>query len=1002
MKIDPVVEMIHKNGNLVDQSNGLPLKQRKSAIKELILNNNSVIALNNNIVEEERHSVDSNDDNNNDHFIHNSFRQYKCPVCKSDQFTAGDLLDQHLRTHHPTYRPSCRDCGELFPTLKSLARHSIMHVTDNTAMRHNPLNSKILDFLENKKFLLQQLSDSIETSQSYRCNFCGEHFTGAHFMSHWKQCKQFPSEASINSKLMNEGEEVKSSFFAGLNLHSRHDSRNSSDTESYGSTKSEHNDDEPKVPSHLINAIQNAPPSYPVTQFESEEEKKLTKDESDFLNRVRDMKRRGEFPCRLCTKVFRNLRALKGHARVHIAGIRNSRPYQCNICLFSTTDKSVIIRHIRNHNGDHPYKCQLCLSTFTTKANCERHLRNAHRKTSREDIKRLLVDLNNKQQNNTSTSATTTPNPTNTINKLETLLTSGQVKDTKDRYRSITGSFSSSHHDSSENDERSRTSLQLCDRSEHQSDPEDSSNSNDSNNNTNSNLAGDKKLDSYHLIPMLNAKYSDFRIAGLLDRGASKAETDLYKNNLMMRTGLMLQDNGFIKVSPFAQFCDPEPVETEEPLDLSVDFHDSNEPQEDEDTEGMDTTDDAAVLTGETSDTEALVLDLRKKRDTDIEDLSVRNRNGDLSSPATPRDSLHQSPQLFLNTPYAFPTAPIMPNLSQFFVPSGGLGAAFPGVPKIDAVSSGVVDETHPSKLRPLIYEHLVANAGDRFDELRQSVPAFVDFTKAAAMGPASDRDDRITAVAKDVLAAKVRSNSKSSTVKMVMKDGVLVEKQKQRRYRTEKPFSCAYCPGRFTLRSNMDRHVKQQHPSHWRQRQRGGSSRAQRTKLKDDTSDSISIKSEPQTHQMEVNSMEGECDMSFEKRSLECSDVDADDDMDIEMKKDEPMDNCGIGEEDDEDGEDLVIDEEVKDAEVIEERSEVITPSAASIDKETTAKEENPDLASVRSLLDNVSTQTFSQYFGNEEDRNSKHDDGSEEDEEGLVAGSSSEGNGSGGEENR
>lgn len=1013
MKIDAVVEMIHKNGNLVDQSNGLPIKQRKSAIKELILNNNSVIALNNNnLADEERHSVDSEeDDNNNDHSARNNdFRQYKCPVCKSEQFTAGDLLDQHLRTHHPTYRPSCRDCGELFPTLKSLARHSIMHVTDNNALRHNPLNSKILDFLENKKFLLQQLSESIETSQSYRCNFCGEHFTGTHFMSHWKQCKQFPSEATSNAKLIGEGEEVKSSFFAGLNLHSRQDSHNSSDTESYGSTKSEHNEDEPKVPNHLINAIQNAPPSYPAQQFESEEEKKLTKDENDFLNRVRDMKRRGEFPCRLCTKVFRNLRALKGHARVHIAGIRNSRPYQCNICLFSTTDKSVIIRHIRNHNGDHPYKCQLCLSTFTTKANCERHLRNAHRKTSREDIKRLLVDLNNKQQN-TPTSAVTVSTPTNTINKLETLLTSGQIKDTKDRYRSIVGSFSSSHHDSSENDDRSRTSLQLCDRSEHHSDAE-SSISNDSNNNTNSNLTSEKKLDSYHFIPMLNAKYSDFRIAGLLDIGASKADTELYKNNLMMRTGLMLQDNGFINVSPLAPFCDPEPVETEEPLDLSVDIHDSDKIHEDVDAENMDTTDAADVLTADTSDAEALVLDLRKKKDTDVEDLTVRSRSCGHTPPTTSHDSIPQSPQLFLrnSTPYAFPSAPMMPNLSQFFVPTGGLNAAFPGVPKIDTISSVGANETHPSKLRPLIYEHLVANAKDRFDELRQSVPAFDEFTKAATMGPASDRDNRaIVAAAKDVLAAKVRNNSKSSTVKMVMKDGVLVEKQKQRRYRTEKPFSCAYCPGRFTLRSNMDRHVKQQHPSHWRQRQRGGSSRAQRTKLKDDMSDTVSVKSEPQTQQLEANSMEGECEMSFEKRSTECSDVDADDDMDTEtvkrFKKEESMENSGIGEEDDEDGEDgedLVIDEEVKDAEMMDNGTEVTSPLAASTDKEATTKEENPDLASVRSLLDNVSTQTFSQYFGNEEDRSSKHDDGSEEDEEGLVAGSSSEGNGSGGEDNR
>lgn len=59
--------------------------------------------------------------------------------------------------------------------------------------------------------------------------------------------------------------------------------------------------------------------------------------------------------------------------------------------------------------------------------------------------------------------------------------------------------------------------------------------------------------------------------------------------------------------------------------------------------------------------------------------------------------------------------------------------------------------------------------------------------------------------------------------VKMVIKNGVLMPKQKQRRYRTERPFACDHCSARFTLRSNMERHIKQQHPQYWAQRQRSG-----------------------------------------------------------------------------------------------------------------------------------------------------------------------------------
>ena len=55
-------------------------------------------------------------------------------------------------------------------------------------------------------------------------------------------------------------------------------------------------------------------------------------------------------------------------------------------------------------------------------------------------------------------------------------------------------------------------------------------------------------------------------------------------------------------------------------------------------------------------------------------------------------------------------------------------------------------------------------------------------------------------------------SGEDSADYKMVIKNGVLMRKQKQKRYRTEKPFACSHCGERFTLRSNMDRHVKQQH----------------------------------------------------------------------------------------------------------------------------------------------------------------------------------------------
>lgn len=75
-----------------------------------------------------------------------------------------------------------------------------------------------------------------------------------------------------------------------------------------------------------------------------------------------------------------------------------------------------------------------------------------------------------------------------------------------------------------------------------------------------------------------------------------------------------------------------------------------------------------------------------------------------------------------------------------------------------------------------------------------------------------------------DQSVATVNSvNPNNGSVKMVIKNGVLMPRQKQRRYRTERPFMCGHCTAKFTLRSNMERHIKQQHPQHWSQRPRGG-----------------------------------------------------------------------------------------------------------------------------------------------------------------------------------
>ncbi|XP_065206773.1 uncharacterized protein LOC135836100 [Planococcus citri] len=1056
MKIDSV-EMIHKNGNVLGQPVALPLK-RKSL---LILNNNSVIVKKNpKVTEDEITASESNDDNNNDYVDHSNDEDddgvagetkfydndFKCPVCSETSLTV-EALEEHLK-QHPNYKPTCNQCGEVFADVEILIKHTAMHVTDKCAIRNNQINLKILNYLENKNTIYQKLAETIDASQSYRCNFCNELFIGSHFMTHWKQCKHFQSDDS-NSKLTNsdesynadkspkdgsladeneEAEEMKSHFLAGLNLQSK------SDRLSDDGSSPEKCDLVAKLSGKDVSSY----PKHPA--FKDDD---LNDDDDPFKLEVRDMKRRGEFPCRICKKIFRNLRALKGHARIHISGNRGIMPYECNICSFTTSDKSVVIRHIRNHNGDHPYKCQLCFSTFTTKANCERHLRNAHRKTSREDIKKLLVDLNHKTPNNNNN---TTSGP-NFNNKLQTLLTNNKKPNInkllakkipeefaqsfcpEDFYRKVNERL---EHSEDEKSVRMYDdgNISFNDRSVARSDADDSNNSNDSNNNTNAAgiMNSCKKMEDFAAVnPILLAgsdyKYPTFHLPGGLDMRLSKSEKQFYEanyksyNDAIVGSGLIptiIKDNGFIKVPCFENTFVPNGVggcssssDHDEPLDLSVD-----------------------------------VLDLSKKKDdaggddSAAEDLSVKTCRESFSSEKSETTSPIRKPPAAVNPllvgnmnqslffakddlRYNFPNNhQMVTNFSSYFMQN----------PAVNLFSNNLKlePEDDHAKIRPLIFSHLVANAAERYEGIRPNVPPFVDFTKK----PDPSVNEEISHHHNEKIAAADNAkfnhtkdmpvkprNNKSSTVKMVMKDGVLVEKQKQRRYRTEKPFSCAYCSGRFTLRSNMDRHVKQQHPGFWRQRQRGGSTRQQRTKHTKEESNSESaafpstltsdIVSEQETTSHDTDYPMNPIVACGKRSPSYASDHEADTEDNVEKckkkKSAEDVDNS-VCDDDDDDDEELVIDEEMDEHESEEKSCSEPSTANTSCEKDTSSsvKEENPDLASVRSLLDNVSTQTFSQYFRPEDDPNNKNGDGSDDDEEGLVAGSSSEGNGSGGEENR
>ncbi|CAM1298339.1 RREB1 (predicted) [Pycnogonum litorale] len=89
------------------------------------------------------------------------------------------------------------------------------------------------------------------------------------------------------------------------------------------------------------------------------------------------------FMCDQCDLKFKSVHSLRRHNRLHH---QNWSIFCCQICNYTSGDKSTLIRHLRTHNGERPFQCSLCKYAFTTKANCERHIRKRHGRYNKQEI----------------------------------------------------------------------------------------------------------------------------------------------------------------------------------------------------------------------------------------------------------------------------------------------------------------------------------------------------------------------------------------------------------------------------------------------------------------------------------------------------------------------------------------------------------------------------------------------------------------------------------------
>lgn len=768
-----------------------------------------------------------------------------------------------------------------------------------------------------------------------------------------------------------------------------------------------------------------------------------------FAAEFRKMKLRGEFPCRLCSAIFPNLRALKGHNRVHLSSNsgQSSLPYRCNMCPHFSTDKSALIRHMRTHNGDRPYECALCHYAFTTKANCERHLRNRHSKMTRDDVKKSIIYHPSED-------------PTN---EMEHKPSRDDVKRSLFGEKEVSKSFDNKEHPQLENV---------------QSFPK---------------TFVEKSPIILETLPLQNPAINQIhRISFTPD-----INTNEHCQIKCSDVGTMTYEDSD-SIHTFQKFNDSptkSDSDVDTPLDLSMDVLDlskkKNSVQKEnnefdilgrnEETVPQDLS-TKSNITEEKNIYPLTVEALEKSKPLQCSPTSKYSQEVNISTTSPPGMYDNQSPKspnpetipkidltklypstinpFFLNNNPSFttfPSAAVTGSYPPYFIPPPAplLFSANPNQDLIEMkerLQKELIRGLQLTSGGSLVFDQIsMASAADRLQVLQQQAMAEMNWRME------NNKEERklySPSMNKEIIHPTIVENEKeysipehvqpkaaeknplpkpkqdtSSSVKMVIKNGILIPKQKQRRYRTERPFSCEHCSARFTLRSNMERHIKQQHPQFWTQRQRNGatiptrrstslSSKMPQTLLSNGqfyphsgislygakSEDDISRSSSTNDHTTSESKINAITDFNKTCISEEVKNAIAQ-----QLKTKFPSSDASQHEEDidddlmdEEEDEDLVIDEEVKEDEIDETTHEKTEkPEDFPIQKRYSMKDENQDLASVSRLLDNASTQTFRQYFHSDEDQ--PGEEGSEEDEEGLVAaGSASEGCNSGSDENR
>lgn len=285
-----------------------------------------------------------------------AFHVFECEICKR-AFPCSSALRLHVLSHSGNRGTFCPSCSCNFTSPSFLKMHQLKHRKAEQC-HGDHRQRKEGSFCNKEDFLALFELQTNKTDQSVR------------EVTAWPQVKEehFENYAYFTNGPNKSGEkECGSQDFADIQSIISVTSKAPLAATSPGQTAASPRPESPRI-------ADSAAASPDVTQGKGEESSPGEGNQQLFT-------------CKLCKMSFRSPGVLKKHGQLHTHGMT---PYACNVCSYTSMDKSTLVRHLRTHNGERPFQCAICKYAFTTKANCERHVRKRHKKMTKGEIRSAM------------------------------------------------------------------------------------------------------------------------------------------------------------------------------------------------------------------------------------------------------------------------------------------------------------------------------------------------------------------------------------------------------------------------------------------------------------------------------------------------------------------------------------------------------------------------------------------------------------------------------------